>query len=69
MFLADVARTSYQVSGISSRLSKVSLIADLLRQCAQEAATGAAPADERHRPDKTASDTDTIDLVEALRQS
>ena len=46
MLLADVARTSYQVSGISSRLSKVSLIADLLRQCAQEVAAGTAPADE-----------------------
>ena len=46
MLLADVARTSKQVSGTSSRLSKVSLIADLLRQCAQQVADALAPADE-----------------------
>jgi DNA ligase-1 len=46
MLLADVARTSNQVSGTSSRLSKVSLIADLLRQCAMQVVEGAAPPDE-----------------------
>ena len=46
MLLADVARTSNQVSGTSSRLSKVSLIADLLRQCAQQVFDGTTPADE-----------------------
>jgi DNA ligase-1 len=46
MLLTDVVRTSNQVSGTSSRLSKVSLIADLLRQCAALVADGTAPADE-----------------------
>jgi DNA ligase-1 len=46
MLLADVARTSNQVSGTSSRLSKVSLIAGLLQQCAQQVVDGTAPADE-----------------------
>ncbi|MDQ1482822.1 MAG: ligase 1 [Actinomycetota bacterium] len=46
MLLADVARTSNQVSDTSSRLSKVSLIADLLRQCAAQVVEGTAPADE-----------------------
>jgi DNA ligase-1 len=46
MLLADVERTSNLVSGTSSRLSKVSLIADLLRQCAQEVVVGTTPAEE-----------------------
>jgi DNA ligase-1 len=46
MLLADVVHTSNQVSGTSSRISKVSLIADLLRQCAHLVAGGLAPADE-----------------------
>ena len=46
MLLADVARTSGQVSGTSSRLSKVSLIAGLLRQCARQVVDRAAPAAE-----------------------
>jgi DNA ligase-1 len=46
MLLADVARTSNQVSGTRSRLSKVSLIADLPQQCALQAVDGTAPADE-----------------------
>jgi DNA ligase-1 len=46
MLLADVARTSNQVSGTRSRLSKVSLISDLLQQCARQVAGGLAPADE-----------------------
>jgi len=46
MLVADVARTSNQVSETSSRLSKVSLIADLLRQCARQVVDGTAPADE-----------------------
>jgi DNA ligase-1 len=46
MLLANVVRTSKQVSGTSSRLSKVSVIADLLRQCALEVVDGTAPADE-----------------------
>ena len=46
MLLTDVARTSNQVSGTSSRISKVSLIADLLRQCALLVADGTSPADE-----------------------
>ena len=46
MLLADVVRTSNQVSGTSSRNAKVSLIADLLRGCALQVADGAAPADE-----------------------
>jgi DNA ligase-1 len=46
MLVADVARTSNQLSGTSSRLSKVSLIAGLLRQCAQQVVDGTAPADE-----------------------
>ena len=44
--MTDVARTSNQVSETSSRLSKVSLIADLLRQCALQVVDGTAPADE-----------------------
>ena len=46
MLLADVVRCSNQVSGTSSRNAKVSLIADLLRQCALLVADGVAPADE-----------------------
>ena len=46
MLLADVVRTSNQVSATSSRNAKVSLIADLLRRCAFLVADGAAPADE-----------------------
>jgi DNA ligase-1 len=46
MLLADVARTSNQVSGTSSRLSKVSLIAALLRKCAQQVVDGTTPATE-----------------------
>ena len=46
MLLADVASASNQLSGTSSRLSKVSLIADLLRKCALQVFEGAAPADE-----------------------
>jgi DNA ligase-1 len=46
MLLADVARTSNQLSGTSSRISKVSLIAGLLRQCAQQVVDGTTPADE-----------------------
>jgi DNA ligase-1 len=46
MLLADVARTSNQVTGTSSRLSKGSLIADLLQQCARQVVEGKAPADE-----------------------
>ena len=46
MLLADVARTSKQMSGTSSRLAKVSLIADLLRQCTEQVTSGLAPADE-----------------------
>lgn len=46
MLLADVARTSNQVTGTSSRLSKVSLIADLLQQCPRQVIDGKAPADE-----------------------
>src|SRR5664279_4696561 len=46
MLLADVARTSGQVSATSSRLSKVSLIADLLRQCARQVVDRAVPAAE-----------------------
>jgi DNA ligase-1 len=46
MLLADVARTSNQVSGTRSRLSKVSLISDLLQRCARQVAGGLAPADE-----------------------
>jgi DNA ligase-1 len=46
MLLADVARTSNQVSGTSSRLSKVSLISDLLQQCTRQVAGGLSPADE-----------------------
>jgi DNA ligase 1 len=46
MLLADVVRTSTQVSGTSSRLAKVSLIGDLLRQCARQVADGTAPAEE-----------------------
>ena len=46
MLLADVVRTSIQVTRTSSRNAKVSLIADLLRRCALLVADGAAPADE-----------------------
>jgi ATP-dependent DNA ligase I len=46
MLLADVASTSNLVSGTSSRLSKVSLIADLLRKCTRQVLGGGAPADE-----------------------
>ncbi len=46
MLLDDVARCSNQVSGTSSRLSKVSLIAGLLRQCSGQVADGTAPASE-----------------------
>ena len=46
MLVADVARTSNQVSETSLRLSRVSLIADLLRQCALQAVDDTAPADE-----------------------
>jgi len=46
MLLADVVRTSNQVSVMSSRNAKVSLIADLLHRCALLVANGAAPADE-----------------------
>jgi DNA ligase-1 len=46
MYLTDVASTSNQLSGTSSRLSKVSLISDLLRKCARQVFEGAAPADE-----------------------
>ena len=46
MLLADVASTSHQISGTSSRISKVSLIAGLLRRCALLVAHGTAPADE-----------------------
>jgi len=46
MLLSDVARTSDQVSGTSSRLSKISLIADLLRRCARQVGDGTAPAAE-----------------------
>src|SRR5450631_3721017 len=46
MLLAHVVRTSNQVSETSSRLSKVSVIADLLRQCALEVVDGSANADE-----------------------
>src|ERR1019366_6072753 len=46
MLLADVAQTSNQLTGTSSRLSKVSLIAGLMRQCAQQVVDGTTPADE-----------------------
>jgi len=46
MLLADVVRTSNQVSSTSSRNAKVSVIADLLSGCALLVADGAAPADE-----------------------
>ncbi|MEP7192762.1 MAG: ATP-dependent DNA ligase [Actinomycetota bacterium] len=46
MLLADIASTSNQLSETSSRLSKVSLIADLLRKCARQVLEGAVPADE-----------------------
>src|SRR5450631_1144498 len=46
MLLAEVARTSDQLSETRSRLSKVSLIADLLRQCALEVSQGTTPVDE-----------------------
>ena len=46
MLLADVASTSNQLSGTSSRLSKVSLICGLLRKCTLQVLAGEAPADE-----------------------
>lgn len=46
MLLAAVARTSQQVSQTSSRLSKLSLIADLLQRCAGQVAEGKAPSSE-----------------------
>jgi DNA ligase-1 len=46
MLLADLVQNSNEVARTSSRNSKVSLIADLLRQCAQGVADGSAPADE-----------------------
>ena len=46
MKLADVVRTSNEVSATSSRNTKVSLIGDLLRRCAQLVADGSAPASE-----------------------
>jgi DNA ligase-1 len=46
MLLADVASTSNQLSGTSSRISKVSLIAGLLRKCTAQVLAGEAPADE-----------------------
>ena len=46
MLLADVVRTSNQVSVMSSRNAKVSLIADLLHRCALLVADGAVPAAE-----------------------
>ena len=46
MLLADVVRTSNQISATSSRISKVSLVAQLLRQCALLVAAGTSPADE-----------------------
>ncbi|MEP7034141.1 MAG: ATP-dependent DNA ligase [Dermatophilaceae bacterium] len=46
MMLADVVRTSSEVSVTSSRNTKVTLIADLLRRCARQVADGVAPADE-----------------------
>ena len=46
MLLADLVQTSNEVARTSSRNSKVSLIADMLRRCALEVADGAAPADE-----------------------
>jgi len=46
MLLADVAQTSNQVSRTRSRLTKVSLIADLLRRCTQQVVDASAPADE-----------------------
>lgn len=46
MLLADVVRTSTQVSGTRSRLAKVSLIGDLLLQCARQVVDGTTPAEE-----------------------
>ena len=46
MLLADVVRTSNQVSATSSRNAKVSLIADLLRRCALLVASGTAAPDQ-----------------------
>jgi DNA ligase 1 len=46
MLVADVVHASAQVSATRSRLSKASVIADLLRQCALEVAEAKAPADE-----------------------
>jgi ATP-dependent DNA ligase len=46
MLLADVVSASSKVSGTSSRNSKASLIAALLRQCAREVAEGTTPRDE-----------------------
>ena len=44
MLLANVVRTSNQVSDTTSRLSKVSLIADLLRECALDVVQAASPS-------------------------
>lgn len=46
MLLADVVRTSNQVSATSSRNAKVSLIAALLRRCALLVASGTAAPDQ-----------------------
>ncbi|MEP7370061.1 MAG: ATP-dependent DNA ligase [Dermatophilaceae bacterium] len=46
MLLAHLVRASNAVSTTRSRVSKVSLMADLLRQCAREVAEVATPADE-----------------------
>ena len=46
MLLADVVYASNQVSRTSSRNSKVSLLADVLRRCALGVADGMTPADE-----------------------
>jgi DNA ligase-1 len=46
MLLADVARTSSQLSETSARLSKVSLIADILQQCAHQVVDGNTAAEE-----------------------
>jgi len=46
MLLADVVQTSAQVSGTRSRLAKVSLIGDLLRQCARQVVDGTSTAEE-----------------------
>ena len=46
MLLAEVARTSRQISATRSRLSKVSLVADLLRQCTEQVTNELTPAHE-----------------------